>query len=132
MAVPVPGKGKRVNGGQGNTDEAQGFCLEYPGKKSQEDILATPGGRYVINPSYIGGDNRLYHADNLPVLAALAQDETVAGKVKLVYIDPPFATAAAFESRKQKHAYDDHLVGPAFVEALRERLILIHRLGTCK
>jgi len=71
---------------------------------------------------------KLYYGDNLSVLAALAQDAATAGKVRLVYIDPPFATAAAFESRKQKHAYDDHLVGPEYVESLRERLILIHRL----
>jgi len=127
MAVPIPGKGKRTSGIQGHSD-GQGFRLEYPGKKPVEDILAIPSGHYAPNPAYSAGDNRLYHADNLAVLAALAQDESVAGKVKLVYIDPPFATAGAFESRKQKHAYDDHLVGPAFVEALRERLILIHRL----
>lgn len=75
-----------------------------------------------------GNNNRLYHADNLGVLAALAKDEAVAGKVRLVYIDPPFATDSAFESRQQQHAYDDHLTGAAFVEALRERLILIHQL----
>jgi len=128
MAVPIPGKGRSTNGVQGHTSDAQGFQLEYPGKKSIETILATPAGRYEPNSEYVGGENRLYHADNLGVLAALAQDENVVGKVKLVYIDPPFATAAAFESRKQKHAYEDYLVGPAFVESLRERLILIHRL----
>jgi adenine-specific DNA-methyltransferase len=128
MAVPIHGKGKRINGTQSYPTETTGFRLEYSGKMSEEEILATPPGRYEPNPSYIGGENRLYHADNLAVLAALAQDGSVAGKVKLVYIDPPFATAAAFESRKQKHAYDDHLVGPAFVESLRHRLILIHHL----
>jgi len=128
MAVPIPGKGKRNNAAQRHAADAQGFRLEYPSKKSTEAILATPAGRYVPNAAYPSGDNKLYHADNLGVLAALAQDELVVGKVKLVYIDPPFATAAAFESRKQKHAYDDHLVGPDFVESLRERLILIHRL----
>ena len=106
----------------------QGLRLEYPGKKPIKEILATSPGNYEPSEAYCDGDNRLYHADNLPVLAALAQDESVAGKVRLVYIDPPFATATGFESRKQKHAYNDHLVGPAFVEALRERLILIHRL----
>jgi len=128
MAVPIPGKGKRSNGAKGHQADTGGFRLEYPGKKSVEEILATPAGRYVPSPAYVGGDNRLYHADNLAVLSALAQDASVAGKVKLVYIDPPFATASVFESRKQKHAYDDYLVGPAFVESLRERLVLIHRL----
>lgn len=127
MAVPIPATGKRANGVQGSPD-TQGFRLEYPGKKPKEAILATPAGRYEPSSAQAGGENRLYHADNLAVLAAFLQDEDVLGKVKLVYIDPPFATAAAFESRKQEHAYNDHLVGPAFVESLRERLILIHRL----
>jgi adenine-specific DNA-methyltransferase len=102
--------------------------LEYPGKRPLEDVLATRPGKYTPCPLQDAPGNRLYHDDNLPVLAALATDPAVAGKVRLVYIDPPFATAAGFESRKQKHAYDDHLIGPAFVEALRERLILIHKL----
>ena len=128
MAIPIPGKGNRANGERVPPADTKGFRLEYQGKKSREDILAMPAGRFSPNSVYSGGENRLYHADNLAVLAALAQDDAVAGKVKLVYIDPPFATAATFESRKQKHAYDDHLVGPDFVETLRERLILIHRL----
>ena len=59
MAVPIPGKGKRSNGAQGHPADTGGFRLEYPGKKSVEEILATPAGRYVPNPAYFGGDNRL-------------------------------------------------------------------------
>jgi len=127
MAVPIPGRSK-------NNERSQihpavgGLRLEYVGKKDAEVILATRPGRYTPGEEHKGGGNRLYHADNLPVLASLAQDPTVVGKVKLVYIDPPYATAATFESRKQEHAYDDHLVGSGFVEALRERLVFIHRL----
>lgn len=127
MAVPIPGKARNDNLLQ-DYAVTQGLKLDYPGKKPAADILKTLPGLYVSNPEHSGGDNRLYFADNLPVLAALARDSSVAGKVRLVYIDPPFATAAAFESRKQKHAYDDHLVGADFVEALRERLILIHHI----
>jgi len=127
MAVGVPGKGKHTNDVPCHPAD-QDLRLDYPGKKPAEEILATQPGCFELSKSYGGGGDRLYHADNLAVLATLMQDESVAGKVRLVYIDPPFATAAAFESRKQRHAYDDHLVGPAFVEALRERLILIHRL----
>jgi adenine-specific DNA-methyltransferase len=105
-----------------------GFRLEYPGKKTADEILATPAGQYRASSLYSGAENRLYHADNLGVLAALVNDESVVGKIRLVYIDPPFATDTAFESRKQQHAYDDHLLGSDFVESLRERLILIHRL----
>lgn len=123
MAVPVP------KGANAAERPSQGIRLEYPGKKPATEILATPPGRFAPTKARRGSSaNRLYHADNLPVLAALARDKAIAGKVRLVYIDPPFATASAFESRKQNHAYDDYTVGPAFVEALRERLILIHQL----
>ena len=126
MAVGVGGKGKKTRSAiEGHPEGA--LRLEYPGKKDVADILATKPGAYVRKGPE-GGNNRLYHADNLGVLAALARDPEIAGNVRLVYIDPPFATATAFESRSQNHAYDDHLVGPAFVEALRKRLILIHRL----
>jgi adenine-specific DNA-methyltransferase len=126
IPIPVPGKSKRSNGAQAYAE--QGLRLEYPGKKPVSEILAMSPGTYLPSPDFAKGDNRLYHGDNLPALAALAQDASVAGKIKLVYIDPPFATASAFESRKQKHAYDDYLVGSAFVEALRERLVFLHRL----
>lgn len=128
MAVPIPSKRKRINEVQGRPIGGNGLRLEYPGKKKIEEILSTPPGSYQPHAGYLGGDNRLYYGDNLTVLAMLGQDKSVAGKVQLVYIDPPFATASAFESLKQVHAYDDHLTGSAFVEALRERLILIHRL----
>jgi len=127
MAVPIPSKNKRINKLQESSSD-QSLRLEYSGKKAVDEILATPPGYYEASAVFGAGDNRLYQSDNLAVLAALAQDESVVGKVRLVYIDPPFATDAAFESRKQDHAYDDHLVGPAFVESLRERLIFIHRL----
>lgn len=104
------------------------FKLEYPGKKPVSQILATRPGTYSPDPQYSRGGNRLYHADNLNVLAMLAGDSGVCGQVKLVYIDPPFGTTMAFESRQQTHAYDDKLSGPAYVETLRERIALIHHI----
>ena len=52
----------------------------------------------------------------------------VQGKVRLVYIDPPFATQTTFHSRKLDHAYEDTLAGADFVESLRWRLILLREL----
>jgi adenine-specific DNA-methyltransferase len=127
MAVGIPGRAKSPRSIQ--SQQAQGSVhLEYPGKKTIDEILTTPAGRYTACSSYRYGENRLYHADNLGVLASLLHDKAVSGRVRLVYIDPPFATGAAFESRKREHAYADHLVGPEFIESLRERLVLIHRL----
>jgi adenine-specific DNA-methyltransferase len=127
MAVGIPGRGKK-SGMEQESAKLPELRLEYPGKKSIESILATQPGLYSQSPIHCGGENRLYHADNLGVLAALAEDKTVSGQVRLVYIDPPFATSSAFHSRKQNHAYDDHVVGYEFIESLRERLVLIHRL----
>lgn len=128
MAVPITGKSSRKSSTSMVNKITTGFRLEYDGKKSVNEILTAPPSEYAEHVNYKSGQNRLYHDDNLKVLASLNTDPSIAGKIKLVYIDPPFATAAAFESRQQNHAYNDHLVGPAFVEALRERLIFIHQL----
>jgi adenine-specific DNA-methyltransferase len=48
--------------------------------------------------------------------------------VSLVYIDPPYSTNSVFESRQQKAAYDDLISGAAFIESLREKLVLLREL----
>ena len=62
--------------------------------------------------------------DNLDVLARLADDDAVRGRVALVYLDPPFGTGRNFG------AYDDRWKGgrAGLVESLRPRLVLLHRL----
>jgi len=102
--------------------------LEYVGKKSASEILATKATRLVPVGKRHQGLNRLIFGENLGVLAALANDERVFGRVRLVYIDPPFATQSAFQSRKLAHAYEDTLAGAEFIEFLRERLILLRHL----
>ncbi len=104
------------------------FRLTYTGKSSREEILATRPGTYLPLREPRESENRLYHAENLQVLASLLQEPELKEQIKLVYIDPPFATASAFESVENGHAYDDHLVGPEYIEELRKRLILIHGL----
>ena len=127
MAVPVSNNGKRLTAPQESTD-TYGFRLEYNGKKPESEILATPPGQFRLNSAYCGNPNRLYHADNLDVLASLVRDTNVCGQVRLVYIDPPFGTGGGFESRTQAYAYDDSVFGPDFVESLRERLVLLRQL----
>jgi len=102
--------------------------LEYAIKKSAAEILSTRPAHLVQIGKRYQGQNRLIFGENLGVLAALAQDQRVVGKVRLIYIDPPFATKSAFHSRKLAHAYEDTLAGAEFIESLRERLILLHRL----
>lgn len=74
------------------------------------------------------GIRRLYHADNIDVLNALAEDADVCGKVTLIYIDPPYNTGGAFETRDFKHAYDDRFTIESYLSFMRKRIELMHRL----
>lgn len=120
MATGVP----KTNGKK--TEEA--ICLAYPGKKPVEEILQTPPATLVQVGQKHPHDNRLIFAENLGALAALAQDKNLSGQVRLVYIDPPFATQSTFHSRKFNHAYEDTLAGTEFIEFLRERLVWLYQL----
>lgn len=105
--------------------------LVYRGKHPEAEILASPPAILTSLRHGSGQKDlmrRLYYADNLPVLASLLADTQVRGKVRLVYIDPPFATKSSFQSRSQREAYDDILSGSSYLEFLRQRLILLREL----
>ncbi len=65
-------------------------------------------------------DNRLIFGDNLLALKALEQEFT--GRIKCVYLDPPFNTGEMFEH------YDDGLEHSIWLTQIRDRLELVHRL----
>ncbi|HSQ20188.1 MAG TPA: site-specific DNA-methyltransferase, partial [Blastocatellia bacterium] len=48
--------------------------------------------------------------------------------VKLVYIDPPFATKHEFSGAKDERAYQDKVLGAEYLEFLRKRLIMIREV----
>lgn len=108
------------------------MTLSYPGKRPEEAILATPPAKLKLlwdGPGKNGEAprNRLYYGDNLAVMASLLS--AYAGKVRLVYIDPPYGTKSVFQSRSsQVDAYQDLLSGSHYVEFIRERLLLIREL----
>lgn len=78
---------------------------------------------------YEGSDiKRLYHADNLDVLSHLVDDADVCGKVSLVYIDPPYNTGGAFETRDFKLAYNDNFTTEGYLSFMKVRLELLHTL----
>jgi len=109
------------------------YTLSYEGKLPEQEIL-TPHVlefKKVIcgNPSTgCGWTNRIYHGENLQIMRSLLEDADVCGKVSLIYIDPPFASGARFESRAEEQAYDDILFGARYLEFLRQRLILMRKL----
>ena len=65
-------------------------------------------------------DNMLIRGDNLLALKALEQE--YAGKVKCIYIDPPYNTGNAFEH------YDDGIEHSLWLSLMRDRLELLHNL----
>lgn len=71
-------------------------------------------------------DNLIFQGDALDVLRILTKSpefrDEYRGKVKLVYIDPPYNTGSVFEH------YDDWLEHSTWLSFMRERLILIRDL----
>lgn len=65
-------------------------------------------------------NNRLIFGDNLLALKALEQEFT--GKVKCVFIDPPYNTGTAFTQ------YDDGVEHSIWLSLMRDRLELLRRL----
>ena len=65
-------------------------------------------------------ENMLIHGDNLLALKAL--EPKYAGKIKCIYIDPPYNTGSAFEH------YDDNLEHSIWLGLMRERLVILRNL----
>lgn len=83
--------------------------------------------------------NLLIEGDNLAAMRSLLSEHGLAGKVDLIYTDPPFATNVRFTMCKQRAAtisstrsgevaYEDKLLGREFIEFLRQRLVLMRQL----
>ena len=65
-------------------------------------------------------ENMLIHGDNLLALKALEQD--FAGKIKCIYIDPPYNTGSAFEH------YDDNIEHSTWLSLMKQRLFCLRNL----
>ena len=65
-------------------------------------------------------ENMLIHGDNLLALKALEQKYT--GKVKCIYIDPPYNTKSAFEH------YNDNLEHSTWLSLMKSRLEILRKL----
>lgn len=95
--------------------------LTWVGKYEQKEIEPRI---LVENPELSYGNqdtgNMLIHGDNLIALKALEQD--YAGKIKCVYIDPPYNTGNAFEY------YDDGLEHSIWLNLMRSRIELLRNL----
>lgn len=104
-----------------NNKQLQKLELTWIGKGEEPKLEP----RILIeNPEYSYGDpdseNMLIHGDNLLALKALEQD--YAGKVKCIYIDPPYNTGNAFEH------YDDGVEHSVWLNLMNQRLKLLKNL----
>lgn len=113
------------------------MIITYNNKKPEEFILAQTLKAKLKTISGKKARNKLIHGDNLSVLKTLLDE--YAGKVDLIYIDPPFATNGHFKISEGRAAtissgsdddiaYSDTLIGADFLEFLRERLIFLREL----
>jgi site-specific DNA-methyltransferase (adenine-specific)/adenine-specific DNA-methyltransferase len=117
------------------------YRLVYEGKLKREEVLAqTPSAPWQLErefcterPHEDGWRNLLVWGDNLMALRELLADQQgpnhfgTRNKIKLIYIDPPFATRQDFMKDKEK-AYRDKVIGAQFIEFLRRRLILLREV----
>ena len=117
------------------------YELTYYGKESEQAIIsqtfAVPlqENRRFGEVSENDWLNKIIFGDNLQVLKTLVEmkhrgelkNADGTDGIRLVYIDPPFATKQDF-SNKDAKAYSDKLAGAEFLEWLRKRLILLREV----
>ena len=89
-----------------------GFNLRESAKSADDAFAVNPVGDIF--------DNKLIFGDNLLALKALEAE--FAGKVKCVFIDPPYNTGSAFTH------YDDGVEHSIWLSLMRDRLEIIRRL----
>lgn len=110
------------------------YELVYAGKDRKEDIIAetmaVPFQKIkTFGQNGNGWTNKLVFGDNLQILKEIYNDQRgqnhldTKDKIKLIYIDPPFATKQDFMKDGEK-VYQDKVIGAEFLEFLRQRLIL--------
>lgn len=117
------------------------YELVYHGKEREEDIianaLAVPLQKVrTFGKNGDGWHNKLIFGDNLQVMKSLIElkhsgelcNADGTHGIRLVYIDPPFATKQEFSGSEDQKAYQDKIVGAQFLEFLRRRLILVREL----
>jgi len=119
--------------------------LTYSKKESIEKIIGDKPSAILSEVKSSGKlrldswKNLLIHGDNLLSLKLLNQIPSIKGKVRLIYLDPPFSTKQVYRSGNNRtatvsksdediKAYEDNLIGAEYLESLRERLIVLREI----
>ncbi len=121
--------------------EKREYELVYHGKEREEDIIANTLAVPLqtvrtFNKNGVEWHNKLIFGDNLQAMKTLLEmkrrgelcnaDGTPG--VRLIYIDPPFATRREFSGSQDQKAYIDKLVGAQFIEFVRKRIVFMREL----
>lgn len=118
--------------------------LQYEGKRTKAQILAGADSVTGAGPLQVVREfgeaeddewrNLIIQGDNLQFLKTCYKNDDplikdkVKGKVKLIYIDPPFATKSDFGGTSGERSYQDKIDQSEFLEAMRERLYFMKEL----
>lgn len=137
--------------------EKKEYELKYAWKEREEDIIASTYAsplqkvktfdedKIIDHKKYVRNSdtkkdftwrwwNKLIFWDNLQVMKELLTDIQLQKQIKdnwgikLIYIDPPFATKSDFAQWKWEKAYSDKIAWAEFIEFLRKRLVLMKEL----
>ncbi len=125
---------RKVNGGQGSVDSGQLNLFEVERKEPLRSAIEFYQHRH-------GWTNRLIAGDSLLVMNSLLEKEGMAGKVQMIYIDPPYGIkyGSNFQpfvnKRDVKDGKDEDLTAEpeqikAYLTYLRDRLLLARELLT--
>ena len=111
------------------------ISLSYNGKVEEEELLSKiPLVDFetvyrTTQATLTESHNMIIMGDNALALKTLLTYKWLKGKVKLIYIDPPFATGRLFNGvHDEDIAYSDTLKGSDFIEFLRKRLFLLREI----
>ncbi len=123
------------------------YELVYSGKMRKEDVLADNEEAKPVplqiekifnstktKTTLKNWQNFLVFGDNLQILKTLNDNKDlliknkIKGKVKLIYIDPPFGTGDEYEGSSGQKGYSAKRKGSDFVEFVRRRLIIAKEL----
>lgn len=117
--------------------------LKWAGKRPYTSTQYYPAqNKETYGPEINGWRNKIYWGDNLQVMSHLLREYR--GKVKLVYIDPPFDSKADYKrvitvrgkdvtndrSAFEEKQYTDIWINDEYLQFMYERLILVRELLT--
>ena len=109
------------------------ISLQYSNKITPEQIFACLRHDYIS----VSTKGKISAVDSVSVNSFMLADnfyglrklhESYSGKVRLIYLDPPYGTGMEFHSRNLEHAYKDILGNASWIEMIRRRLILMREL----